>query len=462
MSNDTQTNQHTLRNFGFTVSPRAQRTPRTSSANGSDGGGAHGPGTRTSCDALRAELELVIQQYQDRSVSKLQACSQLVSRLESCVGVEETAREHALGIYMAELDSIEGVRRQVAEYAKNLARNENGTGDGENAPCSNERAGGSDGGRSSGYRAPGGGSRRDGSKRPADDLDDVLGTYVNGGSPEHGGFDDLDHGERGFEPVKKARLSESDMPWHAIRPSNLRRDPRCQETYLLLCKFNEDPKRVRYFLETHPDSPDGFPGSQWECIIKGRACDLNIVLASIYNTSIDQERKASIGDQEISIAVTQPKRAIRTSSEWSDAWSLVARALRFAFPNRNDELLAYEDHIKSQFRSKKVHAHHKVILYDAAVRNKYQGGYKCLLSDTARFQDIYSATLFPDGVEEGSGPINGSNPGGTPSGGGNKTPICRRFNSPGGCRSFMCRYQHACGACKKSGHSKEVCDGVPK
>ncbi|KJA17141.1 hypothetical protein HYPSUDRAFT_206413 [Hypholoma sublateritium FD-334 SS-4] len=117
------------------------------------------------------------------------------------------------------------------------------------------------------------------------------------------------------------------MPWHSSHPSDGRHDRQCQETYSILSKFSEDPKHVKFFLETHPNSPDGFPASQWECIIKGKACDLNVIYASFYDSSADHERKASIGDQEICITVPQPKRTICTSSEWADAWSLTSRAI---------------------------------------------------------------------------------------------------------------------------------------
>ena len=139
MSNDAQANQHTLGNFGFTVSRRASRTPRATSPNGSGYADHRRRRSGTPCGVLGAELESIVQQYQNRSISKLQACSQLVRRLESSVDVEEEAREQALGIYIAELDSIESVHRQVAEHAANAPRDENRPGDGANTFGTNER-----------------------------------------------------------------------------------------------------------------------------------------------------------------------------------------------------------------------------------------------------------------------------------------------------------------------------------
>ena len=112
MSNDAETNQNTLRNFGFCVSPRGARTPRITRENRSESAGGNDP--RISHEGLRAELESVAQKYRDQSISKFEACTELVSRLGSHRDIEETAKESTLGMYLAELDSIESVLKQAA------------------------------------------------------------------------------------------------------------------------------------------------------------------------------------------------------------------------------------------------------------------------------------------------------------------------------------------------------------
>ena len=178
MSNDAQANQHTLGNFGFTVSRRASRTPRATSPNGSGYADHRRRRSGTPCGVLGAELESIVQQYQNRSISKLQACSQLVRRLESSVDVEEEAREQALGIYIAELDSIESVHRQVAEHVANAPRDENRPGDGANTFGTNERSGAGVECETFDRRRGSRGLEREGSKRPADDLA-VFSSLIN-------------------------------------------------------------------------------------------------------------------------------------------------------------------------------------------------------------------------------------------------------------------------------------------
>jgi hypothetical protein len=60
--------------------------------------------------------------------------------------------------------------------------------------------------------------------------------------------------------------------------------------------------------------------SEWEHIFKGEPVDLGKILSSLHRVTIDPERKASIGDTEISIGVAEAKRKVETSSEWSTAW----------------------------------------------------------------------------------------------------------------------------------------------
>ena len=55
--------------------------------------------------------------------------------------------------------------------------------------------------------------------------------------------------------------------------------------------------------------------SEWEHIFKGEAIDLDKMLSSLHCVTIDLERKASIGDAEISIGGTEIKRKVETSSE---------------------------------------------------------------------------------------------------------------------------------------------------
>ena len=60
--------------------------------------------------------------------------------------------------------------------------------------------------------------------------------------------------------------------------------------------------------------------SEWEYIFKGEAVDLDKILSSFHRVSVDAERKASVGDTEISISSIETKRKVETSSEWATSW----------------------------------------------------------------------------------------------------------------------------------------------
>ena len=92
--------------------------------------------------------------------------------------------------------------------------------------------------------------------------------------------------------------------------------------------------------------------SEWEHIFKGEAVDLNRILSSLHCVTIDPERKACIGDTEISIGGTETKRKVETSSEWSTAWRSALRAISFVFEHREQELFKYGDYIERLFAAK--------------------------------------------------------------------------------------------------------------
>ena len=109
-----------------------------------------------------------------------------------------------------------------------------------------------------------------------------------------------------------------------------------------------------------------------------------------------------MGETEISFGVAGPKRCISTAAEWSTAWRKASKAITFAFPHRREELLEYGDYIKSEFAAKITSSHHKILLYDTALRNEVAAGQHVLLTDHAHFTRLYSAIVMPDGIEGAS------------------------------------------------------------
>jgi len=82
--------------------------------------------------------------------------------------------------------------------------------------------------------------------------------------------------------------------------------------------------------------------SEWEHIFKGEAINLDKVLLSFHCVTVDPERKACLGDTEISSRGSETKRKVESSSEWSTAWRSTLRAIAFVFEHRERELDKYE------------------------------------------------------------------------------------------------------------------------
>jgi hypothetical protein len=273
-----------------------------------------------------------------------------------------------------------------------------------------------------------------------------------------------DSEDEGDKSAKKPKLHESDLPWFesseqsssANHIPNGVSNPSCDETRRLLRTYNLDVAKAKFSVKIASKSPRGFPSSQWERILKGDAVDLNQVFSALHHVVPDEERTGRLGDAEISFGVSEPKRRISTAAEWSVAWRRASKAISFAFPHRREELLEYGDYIESEFAAKVSSSHHKLLLYDIALRNEVAAGQHILLTDFSRFTRLYSAIVLPDGIEgssEGSNSRKPSKPKGS-----DKPELCNKFNS-GTCKrpDAECKYRHLCKLCGKSGHGSKDC-----
>ena len=268
---------------------------------------------------------------------------------------------------------------------------------------------------------------------------------------------DSDDDSEGNKRPKRQKLVESDMPWYR-KPSHVASsNPSCSETRRLLRIFNRDVANAKFLIKVADDSPSGIPSSQWERILKGDAIDLNQIFASLHHIVPDEERTGRLGDAEISFGVSEPKKRISSASEWSSTWRKASKAIAFAFPHRKEELLDYGDYIEAEFAAKIVSSHHKILLYDSALRNEVAGGQHVLLTDHHRFSRLYSAIVMPDGIESGSDKLPGRKPGKSTQPG-DKPEICNKFNA-GTCKNSTsnCKYRHLCKICHKPGHGKNDC-----
>ena len=261
------------------------------------------------------------------------------------------------------------------------------------------------------------------------------------------------------KPSKRQRLLESDMPWCSDLSLSTSRysNPSCKETCRLLRAFNRDISKAKFYVKIAPNSPAGIPSSQWERILKGDAVDLNQIFASLHHVVPDEERTGRLGEAEITFGVTEAKKRVATAAEWSTAWKRASKAIGFAFPHRREELSDYGDYIESEFAAKLPSTHHKLILYDVALRNEVAAGQHTLLTDLNKFSRLYSAIILPDGVEGDTGKSAGKGSG-KPRQGNGKPETCNKFNV-GTCQKLDsdCKYRHVCKKCNKPGHGKNDC-----
>jgi hypothetical protein len=273
---------------------------------------------------------------------------------------------------------------------------------------------------------------------------------------ESGVESDSDDGDD--KPSKKPKLLESDMPWFIPSEEAIvsHSNPSCQATCRLLRAYNQDISKAKFFVKIATNAPSGIPSSQWERILRGDSIDLNQIFASLHHVVPDEERTGRLGDAEISFGVAEPKRRISTAAEWSSSWRRACKAITFAFPHRREELLEYGDYLESEFAAKVTSSHHKLLLYDTALRNEVAAGQQVLLTDHHRFSRLYSAIVMPDGIEGTSDHSSGKKP--PKPRGGDKPEICNKFNS-GTCKNSdsECKYRHLCKTCGKSGHGKKDC-----
>jgi len=250
---------------------------------------------------------------------------------------------------------------------------------------------------------------------------------------------------------KKPKLLESEMPWANNRiAEGSTSNPSCTKTIKLLKLFNRDIKQAKFYVTVGPDAPGNIPSSQWDRILKGEPVDLDQILSSVHRITTVNERKAKIGDTEISLGAIDAARKVTSYNEWSIAWRKTARAVSYVFAHRKQELDDYTDYIEGEFEARQASAHIRVIHYDIAVRNLVCGGQQILLTDTHKFQRLYLANMHSDGIQNSTGPKK------LPGSSSRKREICNQFNM-GECRSSSCRYRHTCKKCGQPGHGQSTC-----
>ena len=381
------------------------------------------PTTSETKERVIERLEREMDIFRKGEYSRFQASSRIASELGRWEGVSDQERGRAFDSYLAEINSFAAIQNESRSNTRE-ASPPLGT---SNLP-----------------------EQQSAKKRIREEVEELL-DQVSG--------DDLE-GEEVEQRVTRKRAKEEDMPWYGTTTASSRRSS-CVATCKTLLQFSEDLSGVKSLLRVANDLPEGIPPSQWERILKGESVDLNQILSSMHFVQLDEERKGRLGRAEVVFAVAEPKRQVKTGSEWSSAFRRMSKAVVFLFPHRREELSEYAEHIESLFAAKHTNAHSKVILYDQSVRNHVGGGQNILLTDYQRFSCLSEAILHADGIEyRGGGGKGGSKGGkGSEEGGPSKKDICRKFNSQDGCKFSKedCYYKHLCKKCGEGGHGRTSC-----
>src|SRR6266540_1352813 len=142
------------------------------------------------------------------------------------------------------------------------------------------------------------------------------------------------------------------MPWHQSLPEHEEDTyqlPSCRRTCELLELYGEDLARSKFLVWTALNTPVRIPTSQWERILRGETLNLDNFLSAVCHVTVDEERKAHIGEMHLSFTTYEPKRKVKSASNWATAWQRASDGIVFAFPPRSSELREYTDHIHAEF-----------------------------------------------------------------------------------------------------------------
>jgi hypothetical protein len=247
----------------------------------------------------------------------------------------------------------------------------------------------------------------------------------------------------------RKRLREEDLPWFEhIRSSKARLSDEILKTRKLLREYQEDIELVIQSIQSAPNGPINFPSSEWKNIVRGRAVNLNVVFGNLHTFKPVSESVGRLGPFEIRSECNEPTKRIETAAQWISAWDETIQATEVAFPHRGGELRDYGRGIRRLFDSVATNFHHRVFLYDEAVRGSVRGGEILSLNDNGAFQHLYTAYILPIGSEV--------SPDGKPRVKSGSDQLCRNFNRQG-CSTRNCRYRHVCGICGDAQHGRVDC-----
>lgn len=413
------------------------------------------------------EIKSAMQSFTRGEVGQPGTIARIVRALAFNGDQADVAKGKALESYIAQMHQISNVQRRESESGTSGTLSSRANGESRS-----RSAGGGTGNSSAPYRPyQNAGSR--GVKRGRSDGEEEQERreHKSGGSGHHDdgygeesssedereGWSTDSESDSGSDRERRAgkRLREEDMPWFAKEKESRRSiDKSCVQSAELLRKYARNIAKVKGWILYSASAPAGFPSTEWDSLLKGKAVNLDVVYSSLFHVVAVRENRGRIGDHEISLGHTEPSRKVLTSRDWTTAWNIVIKATGFLFPHRRNELDAYGEYIQGEFTARQADSHWKVIRFDQSIRNEVGGATRILLTDFPLFERHRAAILLADGLFANP---DTKQPARRPK----SNEICIRFNSEGGCTnsSFHCRYRHACRKCGKGGHGASACEG---
>jgi hypothetical protein len=409
-----------------------------------------------------------MQGFSRGEIGQPEAIARIVRALAFNGDEADLAKGKALESYIAQMHQISGAQRRSSESSMSgtLSTRENGRsghhsgGGGESSsrgphrPYQDAEIRGVKRGRSGRKRRGGGGDQESEYDERSDDGYSGGGSSSEGDEREWSIDSESDSGSDGDGRAGK-RLREEDMPWFAKEKESRRNiDKSCVQSAELLRKYAKSIAKVKRWILYSASAPAGFPSTEWENLLKGKAVNLDVIFSSLFHVVAIRENRGRIGDHEISLGHTEPSRKVLTSGDWTTAWNIVIKATSFLFPHRRNELDAYGEYIQGEFTARQTDSHWKVIRFDQSIRNEVGGATRILLTDYQHFERHRTAILLTDGLF--SNP-DSKQPARRPK----SNDICIRYNTESGCTSssFNCRYRHTCRKCGKGGHGASACEG---
>ncbi|TFY74939.1 hypothetical protein EWM64_g9073, partial [Hericium alpestre] len=155
----------------------------------------------------------------------------------------------------------------------------------------------------------------------------------------------------------------------------------------LLLLFAEEPKRWKTFFTNEPNCPQ-FPDTEWTNVLLGKPVNLDLVLASMFNVSLESKLKERLGRVSLSLDDVAPAKVVKSQGEWMSAWTRTSEAIAFVFCHRCDELTQYSAYISSLFTSILEANHGRVLQYDRAVRLRVSSRRDLYLTDVHQFAEL--------------------------------------------------------------------------